>query len=496
MNTILPVIIIAVFILINAIVIRLFHRKQNSFEEYAVGSRSFPWFLSMFGFLGSWYIGSVYTGWFGDSATIGVFAQYLAIYSVGTMITMFIMIRPVWIWGKNHSLETNGDLAALRYNSKSFGLFLGLTTFLFWTPWLVIELKTLGYLVFAATNGVIPFNLGLIIVGLFVVIYSWLGGVRAGVIGDLVQGLFFTIIGSATIIFLFYKVYGGIIPMFDNLVEKSPELLIIPENIGPWIWSSAIITGAFGGMMNPGIFNRLYMAKSVRAAKKSALVAPLIGSMFTILILWLGLGATLLEGFPKDAQSGAFWIAAKVGPIGLGLMGVFALAASMSSITACVSTSAAIIGKNLTGKISREKKLKYAKLSALLLGLISIAIATVDIPRLVAVIIYVYECIAQAAVPLILGLYWKRGNKYGAYVGTVIGMGIVILNGLFPWLTSWANGVSAGLIGLMFNLIFYIVVSLVTPRQSNVDQLFEELESPNRRNVSTSIEAGEVEINA
>lgn len=480
MKPLITISIILAFFVINAVIIKIFHRKQDDLEEYAVGGRSFPWFLSMFGFIGAWYVGTMYTGWFGDSATIGLFAQYLAVYSLGTVVTMFVIVRPVWVLGKVYQLETNADLLGFRYNSKAFEVMIAICTFLFWSPWLIVEMKTIGYLVSAATYGVIPFNVGLVAVSSFVVIYCWLGGARAGVIGSLVQGLFFTVVGTATVLFLFYKIYGGILPMFKMVAQKAPELLVINDSIGVGAWSSAIIAGALGGMMNPDMFARLYMTKNVTEAKKAVLFVPLIGAIFVLIVLWLGLGGSLLNGFPKDAQSGIFWMAEQYGgPVVVGLMGIFALAASMSTISAGTTAAAVLIGKNLLGflKLNRRQTLLCAKTATLIVGIILMFVATMEITRLVSLVLYLYDCLVQVSVPVILGLYWKRGNVYGAATGVIAGMSIVILRDVFPWLTSWAGDWSAGLVGLLINLILYIAVSLLTKKQANVDEIFRVLEA-------------------
>ncbi len=488
MNALIAIGVIIGFFIINAVIIKLAHRKQDSLEEFAVGGRSFPWYLSMFGFIGAWYVGAMYTGWFADSANLGLFAQYLALYSLGSMVMMYTIVRPVWIWGKEYQLETNADLAELRYGSKKFGTFIAITTFLFWSPWLIVEIKTIGYLISAATYGTVSFNLGLVLVSLFVIVYCWLGGARASAVGALVQGVFFTIVGTALVLYLMFQAYGGITPMFKQIAEVAPELLVISDSVGYGTWSSAIIIGALGGMMMPGVFIRMYMTKNVTESKKAVLIVPFIGAVFTIFLLWLGLGSSLLTGFPEDAQGGAFWIANQFGgPLALGLMGVFALAASMSTISAATLTAAVMIGKNILAplKLSREQTLRVSKMATLMVGLIAIGIATLEIGRLVSIILYVYDCIVQVAVPMVLGLFWKRGNVYGAFIGTVAGMLVVLTAGIFPWLTSWAGSWSAGSVGLLYNLILYVVVSLLTKKQEHVAGLFDTLATYSGQEVET-----------
>src|SRR5699024_8319967 len=335
------------------IAIAMFEKKQDSVEDYSVGSRSFPLILNLFGFLGSWYVGSTYTGFFGYAATIGVFALYLTVYSVGIMVTMYILAGPVWTLGKIYKLETIADMAELRYNSKKFGLFIAVTTFIFWAPWLIVELRTVGYVVSAVTYEAFSFNTGLIIVGGFVILYSWWGGMRAGVIGDLVQGFVFVFVGTGTVIYLYFTAYDGLGSMFNRISKEAPSLLQI-NNADLWVWSSAIITAAIGGMMNQGIFNRLYMANGVKSLKKAALASPIIASIFVTLLLWLGLGAGLFDGFPTDPQAGAFRFASEFGgPLVLGLMGIFALAACMSTISGISVTASVLIGKHfLTSELS------------------------------------------------------------------------------------------------------------------------------------------------
>lgn len=477
-STIITVLIILVFLLINFVAIAMFRQKQDTVEEYSVGSRSFPWILNLFGFLGSWYVGSTYTGFFGDSATIGLFALYLTVYSVGIMATMYILAEPVWTLGKLYKLETIADMAELRYNSKKFGLFIAISTFIFWAPWLIVELRTVGYVVSAVTHEAFSFNAGLIIVGGFVILYSWWGGMRAGVIGDLVQGFVFVFIGTGTVIYLYFTAYDGIGPMFHKIAEEAPSLLQV-NNSELWVWSSAIITAAIGGMMNPGIFNRLYMADGVKSLKKAALASPIIASIFVTLLLWLGLGAGLFEGFPDDPQDGAFWFASEFGgALTLGLMGVFALAACMSTISGISVTASVLIGKHfLSSKLSDERRLKVTRLITLLIGAVAIIIATAEITSIVSIVIYIYEFLVQVSVPLILGLFWKRGNVYGAFSGMIAGTFIIVLFILFPSLSSFIDGFPFALIAIVVNLVLYLLISLLTPRHSHVNDMFNAVKN-------------------
>ena len=98
--------VLLVFIAVNIAVIVLFHKRQETLEEYSVGSRSFGWILVSFAFMGGFYGGSIYTDWFSESARIGIFAQYTLIYYAGSHLILLFMIKPVWTWGKVYGLQT------------------------------------------------------------------------------------------------------------------------------------------------------------------------------------------------------------------------------------------------------------------------------------------------------------------------------------------------------------------------------------------------------
>src|SRR5699024_12547224 len=59
--------------------------------------------------------------------------------------------------------------------------------------------------------------------------------------------------------------------------------------------------------------------------------------------------------------------------------------------------------------------------STLLIGVVAIVIATAEITIIVSIVIYIYEFLVQVSVPIVLGLFWKRGNVYGAFSGMIAG---------------------------------------------------------------------------
>ena len=473
-------IIIAYFIL-NGVAIKLGSKKQTDLENYAVGNRSFGFALNAFSYLGAWYVGAMYVGWVANSATIGVFAQYILIYSVGAMIFMYYMARPAWIWGKEYGFETEGDYIKKRYNSNKFGFVIMLIIFVFYVPWLAVEMQAIGYIISAATYYQFGFNTIIIVSCGFVLIYTFLGGARASAVGGLVQGLTIGIIGLFFVGWLIWNAYGSIGNVYDIAEKFSPQLLEIRSQ-GSTYWASIIITSTLGGFALPGIFVRLYMTDSPRTTKKAVLISPILGIIMGFLVMALALPALTLDGFPEDPQQGAFWLAEKFGgPVGLGLLGILGAAASASSISVFLNVFGVMLSKDLVGTIrphmTKESLFKVARIGTIILGVGCMIGSMFEIPNLMFIVIAIYDCCVQIFPMVFFGLYWRRANIQGAAIGFAIGSLFALSGNFFPETVAWAGGWTGGAIGLALNILAVIICGYVFKKPDYVDDMFDMLKT-------------------
>lgn len=467
------------YFVINAVIIKIGGRKQVDLESYAVGSRSFGYLLNAFSYLATWYVGAMYVGWFANAATIGVFAQYIIIYSAGSMAVMYYMSRPVWIWGKLYGLETEGDYIRKRYDNDKFRFILMAIIFVFYAPWLVVEIKALGYIVQAATYYSVSFNVALIAAMLFVTAYTFIGGARATALGGLVQGVTIGVVGLIFIYCLIAKAYGGIGGIYQLVEEFKPQLLQITA-MGSTYWSSIIIVSTLGGFALPAIFYRMYMTDSPRTTKKSVLIAPILGVLMGFLIMALGLPATLLGGFPEDPQTGSFWLVDKLaGPVGLGFLGVLGMAAAMGGISVQLNCFAVMISKDIIGplkpNLNRNTLFKVARVSTILIAIICLVISMFDVPNLMFFVIGIYDCCVQIFPMVFLGMFWRRANIQGAIIGFILGSIWAVMGNFFPDTVTWAGGWTGGFIGLVFNFAAMILCGFIFKKTRGVDEMFDKL---------------------
>jgi SSS family solute:Na+ symporter len=467
--------VIAAFFIINAILIRIFHSPQKDMDTYTVGNRKMPWFMIAFGYMGGWYVGSVYTGFAGNSADIGFFAQYLAVYSLSSLIVLYLMARPVWVWGKVYGLESGPEYVGLRYNSVGFQKFWAIFMILVDGCWLIMEFVTLGYVVQVATNGWISFELGIVISGVFCGFYTVFGGVKDSAVASVIQGIIFIIIGSVVFLILQFKTYGGFTPLFDMVAAHKPALLEL-EGGTKTLWITSIITGTLGAICWPNSFLRLFMGSSPREDKKSLFFSPICAIVVVLLILMPTMGGRLLTGFPEDAQYGLFWIANEYGgPIILGAVAVFTICAALTTISTVANAISVPFAKDIVRVFFKKTDvLKLAKLTTAIVTVVAILLGTRNVPQLNFFAIMLYNFIVQAFVPQIIGTFFKRGNKIGAIAGMAVGCIVAVIYQFWP--TVFGDlGAWAVLLGLLANTIVFIVCGFVFGKPDHVDKLYENL---------------------
>ncbi|MGO4684747.1 hypothetical protein [Hyphomicrobium sp. 2TAF46] len=123
-----------------------------------------------------------------------------------------------------------------------------------------------------------------------------------------------------------------------------------------------------------------------------------------------------------------------------------------------------------------------AKLGMLGLTILSSWLACLELPALFQLAVLAYQGVIQLAVPQFLGIFWRRGNKYGAIAGMVAGFAVAVtLELAFPGYLPWAYELTSGAVALVVNLTIYVAAAYVVPQtreeRSRVDGLFDLIEA-------------------
>ena len=470
-----------------AFVVWTLHRNRvldQSFTDYAVGGRSFGARYQAMSFLNTWYPGSMFTAFGALSVTAGVMSFYVLSYSLLTVVLLFVLARPVWIWGKTYDLKTQGDLFALRYGSRHIRTIAAVIGIISGLPWLVLGMQALGNLFQAMSLGALSFSTS-VIVGVIVIairqIWTVRMGMRGVVISDYVQGIVAYVFGGLMLVGLIVwlvQVRGATLWTID------PKLYAIPglgSKEGPLYLFALMFTGALGGWCWPYIFVRLFTADGVKSLKKSAALAVPLTFFFGVALLIFGmLASTTPEALAKPDDVWFIISQQAGGVVLLGLAGVVLLAASMGHTDGNIQAYGAQLANDLVGnyvELDQKQMIVIAKVGMLLLTLLASWLATLTLPALFSLAVLAYQGIIQLAIPQFLGIFWKKGNREGAIAGMIVGFVTAVgLELAYGGQLPFGYGLTSGCFGLAANLAVYVALAYLLPRSDEesrrIDALF------------------------
>lgn len=482
--------ILGVFFAVIIAVLHVSRKKhdQSTFTAYAVGDRSFSsWFVAM-AYTNSWWPGAIWTVFVGLGVAAGILALYALVYSVLGVIAMYLIARPVWKWGKRFDLRTQSDLLALRYSGVGVKGISSSVSVLALFPLLVLGLQAMGELIRWASLGRLSLTTSLAIgVAVIAVRQIWTVqmGMRGLVITDMVQGIV-AYLGSALLciglLVFYFHGFGGI----RRLPSADLTLPGLSSPAGGWYYFSIVASGMIGSLCWPMIFVRIYTAGSVREVKKGALQTMVIGMVFYGLLILVAMAAIPFKNLVADPNAAWFAISQDAGGTWLlacALLIVFA--ATMGFVDGVIQSMGTQVANDIVGAripLREKQEIILAKVSMMVFVILGVIVAfeSYNWPNLVNLAQLAYHVIIQLAVPIFLGLVWRRGNKIAAITGMLTGLAVAV--GLaIPYFNAagnipWLGGIGSGLVGLAANLVVYIACGYLFPvhagERDRVNELF------------------------
>ncbi len=345
-----------------------------------------------------------------------------------------------------------------------------------------------------------------------ILLYTLFGGFLAVCETDFIQGLMMLIaILAVPIIAVVLMGTGNIVP---NLVDSGlnvsvSEFLDIFNDNGEPISLISILSQLAWGLGYCGMPHILvrFMAikdeKELGKSKKVAIVWVLLSLAVACIIGVVGRAYLFPQvlGTEGAEYENVFIEMIKkmfMDDIGLPFIGGLflcgILAAIMSTADSQLLVSSSSVAKDLFGgvvfkKIDEKKMMIISRLTVIFVAVVAFAIAWNPNSSIMGLVSNAWAGLGAAFGPtILLSLYWKRINLYGAVAGMLSGGLTVILwdniklitvNGVKDTLGT-ATGIYSLLVGFFVSLLFIVVVSLVTPKvNQEILQEFEDVKNGN-----------------
>lgn len=465
LGIIFPLVIYLAFVFGAAIYAYVKRQKDGDFlSEYYVGNRS------MTGFVLAMTTASTYAS--ASSFIGGPGAAYK--YGLGWVLLAMIQVPAVWLalgaLGKKFALlsrETNAltinDLLLYRYKNK----------YLVWIACVALLIAFFAAMTVQFIGGArllettigIPYTQALLIFALTVGIYTFIGGFRAVVLTDTIQG---TVMILGTIVLLIGVIYqvGGVESAVKKLTEIDPSLV---SPYGPkdmldfQFMASFWILVCFGVVGLPHTAVRCMAFKDSKALHNGMLIGTIV---LTIIMFGMHLAGALGRAIVPDLTVSDKVIPSLMlqvlPPIVAGIFLAAPMSAIMSTVDAQLIQSSSIFVKDLylaakPQAVQNQKRIgRISSIITLILTALLI-FASLNPPDMIIWLnLFAFGGLEATFLwVIVLGLYWDKANAYGAISSMLVGLVSFILFtqfgiklfGFNPIVPSLVFGLAAFLIG-------------------------------------------------
>ena len=439
--------------------------SRNIVEEYFIGGRSMGGFVLAMTIIASYTSASSFVGGPGVAYSLGLAWVLLAMIQVPTtFLTLGVLGKRFAIIGRRLGAVTITDFLYARYRSDVVVILCSMALLVFFAASMVAQFIG-GARLFQAVTGY-PYEVGLILFGVTVVVYTAVGGFRAVVLTDALQGVVM-VVASVVVFMAVLEAGGGMEQSIQTLKAIDPGL-ITPSGAGgqvpaPMLFSFWVLVG-LGILGLPQTTQRCFGYKDSRSMHNAMVMGTLI---IGFLLLFMHLAGVLGRAVMPGLSSGDLIIPSLIleflPPFWAGVFVAGPLAAIMSTVdTMLLLVSAAIIKdlyiryslKNDASRISPKKLARMSFGCTVAAGLLVFAASFNPPELLVWINLFAFGGLEAVFLwPIILGLYWKRANAAGAVFSILIGLTVFIFLSVFK---VPLGGVHAIIPTLAFSFVAFV----------------------------------------
>ena len=457
-------------------------REVKTSEDFLVARNKLGIWLTTMAHQAAAMSGWMFLAWSGQVARMGLGAIYTAFSAGLAPITNFmILARRVKALSSRVKALSFLDMLESRFYDEDKKTLRIISAFV-----MVICLTVYAGSQIMAAGTTFQFVLGWnykisVIIGAVVVIaYTSAGGMLAVAWTDFVQGILMIIaVAMALVLSLMYA--GAPWTVAARLKEINPVLGSL--SINPLTAFGLFFASIVGYLGQPHLVQMFFGLKRERDAKKGVLIAGLfsIFLLFGSFIALLGI-SLLLQGSTHNPDLNLLvFFGSYLSPVLMGVAIAAVLAAIMSTSDMLLHVCNTTVTQDIYNKIIKkgaatEKEiLKAARITLIVVGVLSILVALYPFEILMWVIWTAFGGLSTFGPLVLLGCYWKRATREGAIAGVISGFVSVIVF----FVTGWYNTIHLAVVAFVFALFAMVVVSLITPPPpAHIRDLVESLRTP------------------
>nr|WP_246055360.1 sodium:solute symporter family protein [Pseudalkalibacillus caeni] len=461
---------------------------HNSLSGYYLAGRNLGIIALFFTLYATQYSGNTIVGYTPAAYRTG-FSWLQSISFMTIIIGVYLMFAPrLYVIAKRQNFVTPTDWIHYRFKSNAVTI---LSIFLMlWGlgNYLLEQLVAIGQAVSGLTGGTIPYQFAVIAFVLVMLVYEWMGGMKAVAFTDVMQGIVLMIGIVVFLIGALYLVGGNMGDVTSYIASTEPAKVGVPPLEGSINWFSILILVGFGAAIYPHAVQRIYSSKSERTLKRSFARMAWMPPVTTGLVFVIGIiGIMMFPGLDKAGSEKLVGMMANeiaaIHPIYYWAMVLFfggIVAAIVSTADSVLLSFSSMLSKDVYGRFinanaTEHKKVMVGKFGGIVVVAFLLWLAWNPPATLYEIFVLKFELLVQVAPAFILGLYWNKLSAKPVFWGMLIG---ALLAG-FMTLTGHKTvfGIHGGVIGLGINFLIAVVGSVVVSVSAEQKTEVEEMTS-------------------
>jgi sodium/pantothenate symporter len=450
-------------------------RSTDSFlQEYFLGGRELGGFILAMTMIATYGSASSFIGGPGVAYTQGLGWVLLAMSQLVTgYFVLMVLGKKFAIVARQYKAVTLIDFLKERYQSKWVVLLSALSIIIFLFASMAAQWVGGARLIESLTG--LSYGTALFIFAASVLVYVVIGGFRAVAVTDAVQGVIM-FVGTLILLIAVIVAGGGIGNIISDLRAENPGLVSpygFDGGLSPLYVSSFWILVGVGVVGLPQVTVRAMSYKNSRAMHRAIIIG-------TFVVGFIMLGMHLIGVFARPILPGVEvgdkvmpLIAMEVLPPWLaGIVLAAPMAAIMSTVDSLLLlVSSAVVKDVYLNYIKPDasegtvKKLSLIVTAALGILVCLMALSPPDL--IIWLNLFSFGGLEAAFIwPVVLGLYWHRGNKHGAIASMVTGVVSYIL-----FYTYYPNafGMNTVIMPIVLSFAAYMLISMLTAKAGDKD---------------------------
>ena len=475
-----PVIIPLLIFLIGVFFIGFYASKflkgsTGFLQEYFLGSRELGGLILAMTMIATYGSASSFIGGPGIAYSKGLGWVLLAMTQLVTgYFVLTILGKKFAIMARKMKAITLIDFLKERYNSKWVVILSAASIIIFLFSAMAAQWVGGARLIESLTG--LSYTTALFIFAVSVLAYVIIGGFRAVAITDSVQGI---VMFFGTLIILIGTIIagGGIPNIISELAAENPNL-ITPygpnRELTPLYVSSFWILVGVGVVGLPQVAVRAMSYKNSKAMHRAILIGTVVVGFIMLGMHLTGVFARVVLPGIEVGDTVMPLIAMEVLPPWLaGIVLAAPMAAIMSTVDSLLLLVSSAVVKdvylNYIKPESSDQQVKNLSLSfTAIIGIFVFIMAIQPPDLLVWLNLFSFGGLEAAFIwPVVMGLYWKKGNAYGALTSMIVGVSSYIL---FSTYMPNALGMHTVVLPVIFSFVSYVISSLVTSQKNIVNQ--------------------------